>query len=258
MAQPPSPTPPATTLTAVDLGRDVPYPHALNLQRAVQQQVIDGHRGPTLLLLEHAPAVTLTRRPGVADHLLASPEQLATLGIAVHETDRGGDITYHGPGQLVAYPILPMRPLGLNLGRHMRLLEQAVVDTAARFGITAHTEQGATGVWVDTPTTGSLRDPGSNQPAKLCAMGVRIRRNTTMHGLALNVTTHLPHFDTIVPCGLHQRPVTSLHALLGDACPSMPQVKSALREQLAAATGLTPVAADPASLPDPSPIAPNP
>ncbi|MEO0586128.1 MAG: lipoyl(octanoyl) transferase LipB [Planctomycetota bacterium] len=251
MAQPPSQTPPATTLTAVDLGRDVPYPHALDLQRAVQQQVIDGHRGPTLLLLEHAPVVTLTRRPGVADHLLASPEQLATLGIAVHETDRGGDITYHGPGQLVAYPILPMRPLGLNLGRHMRLLEQAVVKTAARFGVAAHTEQGATGVWTFP------HGPG-HPAAKLCAMGVRIRRNTTMHGLALNVTTHLPHFDTIVPCGLHQRPVTSLQALLGDACPTMDDVKAALREQLAAATGLTPIVADHASLPDPSHASPSP
>ncbi|MEO0964832.1 MAG: lipoyl(octanoyl) transferase LipB [Planctomycetota bacterium] len=220
----------------IDLGADVPYEVGLATQRAMNQAVIDGDAPPTLLLLEHAPVITVTNRPGARDHLVASADRLSTLGIAVAETDRGGDITYHGPGQLVAYPILPMSPLGLNLSRYMRLLERVVIETVAGFGVVGHPETGATGVWV----AGGGPAGRADESAKLCAMGVRIRRNTTLHGLALNVTTDLTHFDTIVPCGLAGRAVTSLAALLGEAAPPMEAVKARLSEQLGTALGLTP------------------
>jgi len=240
------------TLEVIDLGAGLAYGRTLGWQRELNQAVIDEDAGPTVLLLEHSPVVTVTKRRGAADHLVASADRLAELGIAVETTDRGGDITYHGPGQLVAYPILPLNPLGLNLSRYMRLLESVVIATIGRFGVTGHTEPGATGVWVsrgsdDTQPAGSLRDPGradSRESAKVCAMGVRIRRSTTLHGLALNVTTDLAHFETIVPCGLAGRPVTSLSKLLGEACPSMGEVKAELAEQLGAALGLSMVDGD--------------
>ncbi len=214
-------TPP---ITIQDLGR-AGYAAALSLQRELNQAVIDGEKPPTVLLVEHDPVITLTRRPSVRENLLASDEHLTELGVATAETDRGGDITYHGPGQLVVYPVLKLGAFGLNLSSYMRLLEQAVIDTAAHFGVTAHRECGATGVWVP-------REGGPD--AKLCAMGVRIRKNTTMHGLALNVDPDLSHFELIVPCGLEGRGVTSLKELLGDDCPSMQAVKDRLCASLLA------------------------
>ena len=160
-------------------------------------------------------------------------------------TDRGGDVTYHGPGQLVAYPILQLKPLGLNLGSYMCLLEQVVIDLLAKFGIKGQREKGAIGVWVDVSGLGSgvlgLGRRESDQApdprpqthlAKICAMGVRVRKNTTMHGLALNVTTDLSHFQTIDPCGLGGRPVTSMAELLGEDVPGMGDVESALISQM--------------------------
>jgi len=194
------------------------YAQALAGQRALHARVVAEQHPPALVLVVHPPVITVTPRAAKAGHLLASEAQLADQGITVAQTDRGGDITYHGPGQLVAYPILPLQPFGLNLSRYMRLLERVVIDTVARFGVAAQPEPGATGVWVgDGPAA-----------AKLCALGVRIRKNTTMHGLALNVSTDLAHFQTIVPCGLHGQAVTSLQQLLGEACPPMAEVKQAL------------------------------
>lgn len=231
----------------VDLGR-MGYAQALNRQRQRNLAVSLGEASPALLLVEHDPVITVSHRKGVRDHVLAPPETLKQLGIDIQDTDRGGDVTYHGPGQLVAYPILRLNDHGLNLGRYMRLLEQAVIDTIAVFGVTGHTETGATGVWVQP--TGEDQGLGNEAPpaaepqasspqpqtsAKLCAMGVRIRKNTTLHGLALNVTTDLTHFQTIDPCGLGGRPVTSLRQRLGDACPSMAVVKQTLAQQLATA-----------------------
>jgi lipoyl(octanoyl) transferase len=181
-----------------------------------------------LLLVEHPPVVTMTRRAGVAGHLLATPAMLARAGVAVEETDRGGDITYHGPGQLVAYPILDLNLLNLGLHDYMRMLESIVIAACGRFGIGARRDPGATGVWVDR------RGPdGPLAPAKICAMGVRVRRWITMHGLALNVTTDLEHFNLIVPCGLVGRPVTSAQRELesaGRACPPMGDVQRVLAE----------------------------
>lgn len=224
------------------------YGQALDLQRDLNQQVIDSASAPTILLVEHEPVITLTRRPAVRQHLIASDKQLADLGVATHETDRGGDITYHGPGQLVVYPILKLADFNLNLSSYMRLLEQAVIDTLATYGITGHRECGNTGVWVDpdvlapSPSQAQGRGEGgacdaqqlstNNNTAKICAMGVRIRKNTTLHGLALNVHPDLSHFNLIIPCGLHNRPVTSMQQRLGDNCPDMTQVKKTLVSNL--------------------------
>ncbi|MBS0198601.1 MAG: lipoyl(octanoyl) transferase LipB [Planctomycetes bacterium] len=164
-----------------------------------------GGRVGYLLLVSHPPVITVSRRAGAGAHLLATPELLASKGIEVRETDRGGDITYHGPGQLVVYPILDLNLLNLGLHEYMRMLEQAVIDTCEEFGIRGERDSTATGVWV--------------AGAKICAFGVRVRKWVSMHGLALNVETDLSHFGLIVPCGLHGRPVTSVKAVLGAAAP---------------------------------------
>ncbi len=217
-------------LDVVDLGW-MSYAAAYDRQRAEHARVLaardhareDDPVG-TLLLVEHDPAViTVSRRPGARAHLLASPERLAREGIEVAETDRGGDITYHGPGQLVAYPIVDLNRLGLRLHGYMRALEAAVIDLCGDLGVTAERDPDATGVWATD---------GSGDAAKLCAIGVRVRRWVAMHGLALNVTTDLDHFGLIVPCGLAGRPVTSLAALLADACPAMEDVRTRLARAL--------------------------
>ena len=214
-----------------DLGL-VGYDQALAMQRELNQALIDGKGEPTLLLVEHPPVITLTRRSG--PNLLAAADQLASLGVATAQTNRGGDITYHGPGQLVAYPILKLGDFGLNLSSYMRLLERTVIDTIGYFGIEGHNECGATGVWVGQHgLAGDAKRPVSNDQrsndnAKICAMGVRIRKNTTMHGLALNVAPDMSHFNLIIPCGLEGRPVTSMQELLGEGCPTMQQVKDKL------------------------------
>jgi len=176
-----------------DLGR-ISYDEAFEVQRRVHADVLAGERPATVLLLEHdPPVVTVSRRKGAGEHLLASPESLARHGIEVRETDRGGDITYHGPGQLVVYPILRLDEYGLNLRRYIRLLEQVVIDAVARFDVVAERDACAVGVWTeahwgDTAST-SRPDAAACEAtpnnAKLAAIGVRIRKWTTMHGLAL-------------------------------------------------------------------------
>ena len=209
----------------LDLGREG-YEAAFARQRGLNEAVIAGDAEPTVILVEHEPVITVSQRREAGEHLLASAERLEAMGIAVASTDRGGDITYHGPGQLVVYPILRLTPLGLNLSRYMRLLESVVIATLETFGIVGHREQGATGVWVAR---------GGEPAAKVCAMGVRIRRNTTMHGLALNVDPQMSHFKTIVPCGLAGRGVTSMRELLGEQTPGMAAVKREMVRQLDAA-----------------------
>jgi len=231
----------------MDLGR-MKYARALAVQREINRAVSQGENGAVkLLLVEHEPVITVTHRQDAWDHLLATPAKLEELGIDVQVTDRGGDVTYHGPGQLVAYPILKLKPLGLNLGSYMRLLEQIVIDVLDVFGIVGERDKAATGVWVRVGDQGSgIGVRGSDQTldprpqtqlAKVCALGVRIRKNTTMHGLAINVTTNLEHFKTIDPCGLGGRPVTSLLELLGDDAPGMERVKAVLVEQIQSAVG---------------------
>ena len=226
-------------MQVTDLGR-MPYAQALQVQRATHTQVAAGTAPATLLLVEHDPVITVGRRAAlrgqVARDLRVDRARLTQLGIDLQTTDRGGEATYHGPGQVVVYPIVRLDELRLAPGGYVHRLELAVIDALAGFGVRGRREPGIIGIWVELPGA------GATQPlAKICALGVRIKRNTTMHGLALNVTTDLDHFQTIVPCGLAQRQVTSLRQVLGEAAPSMDQVKAALVEALR--SRLTPGAA---------------
>jgi lipoyl(octanoyl) transferase len=198
-----------------DLGK-IAYEEALEKQRVLQKFVIDQRNGnPSpfhLLLLEHdPPVITMTKRPAALKHLVASQEQLTKAGVTTCNTDRGGDITYHGSGQLVGYPICDLNALSLRIHSYMRFLESILIDVLGEYGIKSHRDKCATGVWVGD--------------AKICAMGVRVSRWVSMHGFALNVDPNMQHFDFIVPCGLAGRKVTSMRELLGDACPSMAEVK---------------------------------
>ncbi|MDX2131022.1 MAG: lipoyl(octanoyl) transferase LipB [Planctomycetota bacterium] len=210
------------------LGR-LAYAPAYEAQRERLERVLaareaaDAPLAGFILTVEHDPVVTISRRPGARDHLLASPDLLARHGVSIEETDRGGDITYHGPGQLVVYPVLDLTLLNLGLHNYMRLLETSVIDTCAAFGVATAQDPGATGVW-------TLRDGAPH--AKIAAMGVRVRRWISMHGLALNVRTNLDHFALIVPCGLAGRPVTTLHRELGERCPPDDAVRDVLVENL--------------------------
>ena len=223
-------------LTVIDAGR-LSYADGLTLQQDHWEEVLasrdaDGSVGRLLLLEHDPPVITVSRRKTSREHLVATPELLEREGVEVHETDRGGDITYHGPGQLVAYPILDLNKLRLNLHAYLRFLEQIVIDTCADFGVAAHRDVCATGVWVGgDPATQTESCPGPAGGAKICAIGVRVRRWVTTHGLALNVTTNLDHFKLIVPCGLVGRPVTSLRDQLGDACPDISDAKETLAQR---------------------------
>jgi len=156
-------------------------------------------------------------------HLIASDEQLAKLGVEVVQSDRGGDITFHGPGQLVVYPILRLNDHRLSVGGYVHALERAVIATLAEFGIEAHADPSAVGVW----TRHAGRD------AKICAIGVRIKRGVSLHGLALNIETDLRYFDLIVPCGLAGRAVTSMREVMGERTPAVEKVREALAVRLA-------------------------
>ncbi|MBX3405825.1 MAG: lipoyl(octanoyl) transferase LipB [Phycisphaeraceae bacterium] len=223
-------------IPVVDLGR-MEYAAAYRVQcehhaavLAERESGATGRAGGRILLVEHdPPVITISRRPGARAHLLATDQMLALHGVRVAETDRGGDITYHGPGQLVVYPIIDLNFFGLRLHDYMRLLEQAVIETLAEFGVRGERDATATGVWV--PRVAEVAAPGAGA-AKICAMGVRIRRWVSLHGLALNVTTNLEHFGLIVPCGLVGRPVTSLRQELGESCPDMARVKVTLAGRL--------------------------
>ena len=208
-------------LTVDRLGT-VPYLPAWELQDELAQQRRERRIGDRLLLLEHFPVYTIGRG-GDEGNLLAGPERLRELGAEFVRIDRGGDITFHGPGQLVAYPIVELRD-PLDLRRYVRALEEAIIDTAARFGVTAGRENGLTGAWVD-------------RERKLAAIGVRVRRGVTTHGLALNVNTELRWFDEMIPCGIRDREVTSLAREIGRTVP-MELVETALAEELAAHFGL--------------------
>lgn len=215
------------------------YERAYAEQQVTHARVLEAREasppGPIvgeILLVEHdPPVITVSRRQGAGAHLLATPAQLEASGVEVQPTDRGGDITYHGPGQLVAYPILDLNRLGLGLHAYMRALEEAIIRTCAEYGIQAKREPGMTGVWIG--------DSADSPPRKIAALGVRVRRWVSMHGLALNVTTNLDHFGLIVPCGLAGRAVTSLGAELGDGCPPMARVKNDLCAALASELGAT-------------------
>jgi lipoate-protein ligase B len=212
-----------------DLGK-MAYEPTLILQRESQSGVIQSRGTPSpspfhLFLVEHdPPVITQSRRSTAKEHLLASEEHLHAAGVEVCQTDRGGDITYHGPGQLVGYPILDLNALSLRLHGYMRFLERVIIDVLEQFSIEGHRDTCATGVWVGD--------------AKICAMGVRISRWVSMHGFALNVAPNMEHYNFIVPCGLAGRSVTSMQQLLGDKCPSMEEVKLVVEEKFRRAIAL--------------------
>jgi lipoyl(octanoyl) transferase len=183
------------------LGR-VSYAEALELQRALVEDRRAGRIGDVLLLLEHPHVITLgTRREVARANVLATTERLAALGVELHETGRGGDVTYHGPGQLVGYPILDLKPDRADVYNYVRNLESVMIRASARFGVEAGRIEGLTGAWAG----------GS----KIGAIGVRISRWITSHGFAYNVNTDLDYFNLIVPCGIRDHGVTSLARELG-------------------------------------------
>ncbi len=200
------------------LGR-VDYPEGLRLQAEVASLVAEGRAPNLLLLLEHPPVLTLGRNANRAN-ILASSQLLASRGVTIHEINRGGDVTYHGPGQLVGYPIFDLRtltnPSGGRLGPvdFVRLMEEALIRLCTLHGVPAGRIPGLTGVWcgLDQPQPSSKGlPPGGPGPArKIAAIGIHVARGITSHGFAFNLTTHLADFSLIVPCGIPDHPVTSL------------------------------------------------
>jgi len=196
----------------------VGYQAALELQRELVEQRKQGLIDDQLLLLEHPDVITLGARTGTdRSHVLATPESLAAEGVELFETGRGGDVTYHGPGQLVGYPIIALGPDRRDVHRYVRDLEEILIRAVAEFDIHAVRVKGLTGIW-----TGDHGDE-----AKLGAIGVRVSRWVTSHGFALNVNTSLSRFGLIVPCGISDRSVTSMEHELGHRVP-MAEVATAV------------------------------
>ena len=196
----------------------VPYAEALDLQRALAEERRHDRIPDTLLLLQHPAVITLgVKTDGGRSNVVATPERLQALGIDIYEAGRGGDVTYHGPGQLVGYPILDLKPDRQDVHRYVRDLEDVMMRVCADFGIQAGRIQGCSGAWVGAE--------------KIGAIGVRISRWIASHGFAFNVNTDLSHFQLIVPCGISDRGVTSLAALLGRPVP-MEDVEAAVVRHL--------------------------
>jgi len=177
----------------------IDYEAMLARQLAQRTAVANGEAQNTLFLLEHTPVITRGRN-AKAEHVLASPELLASEGVALIDADRGGDVTYHGPGQLVAYPILRLGEWRCSIGWYLRTLEQVNIDLLAEYGVKSRRVEGLTGVWT--------------AKGKVAAIGVGVHSWTTYHGIALNVFTKMDHFKLIVPCGISEHPVVSLHQIM--------------------------------------------
>ncbi|HUV03757.1 MAG TPA: lipoyl(octanoyl) transferase LipB [Armatimonadota bacterium] len=214
-----------------DLGL-IGYPECFELQRKLAALRLAGEIEDTLLLLEHTPVVTLGAAGGEGS-LRVEPEALERQGIALFHTDRGGNATYHGPGQLVGYPIFDLRSHGRDVHLFIRNLERAVVDCLADFGVAGEVMPGYTGVWVSGE--------------KICSIGIAVRRWITYHGFALNVSPNFEHWSLIDPCGLTGRQVTSLERLIG-RCPDMGEVKGSVVAKLARVFDLEPVRTDVADI----------
>ncbi len=207
-------------ITAYPLGR-VEYDDGLELQARFVQAREKGLVSDTLLLLEHPPVLTLGRK-AARKNVLASDERLKAEGVELFETDRGGDVTYHGPGQIVGYPLFHLAPDRQDVRRYVRDVEECIIRALRRFGIESDRFSGRPGVWV-----------GEGRCAeKIAAIGVHLSRWYTRHGFALNVNTHLPHFSLIVPCGIRDASVTSMQKLLRRALP-IAEVEHALAESFA-------------------------
>jgi lipoyl(octanoyl) transferase len=196
-------TQPENTCWLVDLGL-IPYAPACELQ----QRLVEARKAraipDVLLLCEHPHVITLGRN-GSREHLLADDRRLAEMTVELHSTNRGGDITYHGPGQIVGYPILDLTEHRRDVRWYVEQLEEVMIRTTAGFGIAAHRVEGQHGVWIDLPS----------REEKLGALGVHVSRWVTSHGFAYNVSTDLRYFDLIVPCGINDKRATSLERALG-------------------------------------------
>ncbi len=228
-----------------------PYADALALMRAAAAARVAGDLDEDLLLLvEHPPVLTLGRR-AADNRLLASPALLAARGVELHEVERGGGSTFHGPGQLVGYPIIDLKRHRRDLHWYLRQVEQALIDAVAEFGVAAGRNPPFTGVWTDPEASGGASGT-SGLPRKLASIGVHAREWVTSHGFALNVTPEpLAYFDLIVPCGIDGVEMTAVAreapaALAADA--SVDRVGGAVTESLARAFGLTPAKVESADL----------
>ncbi len=207
------------------------YATGLRLQQKLVELRKEGRIGDVLLLLEHSPVITLGRN-AKASNVIASSQQLSDRGVEVFESDRGGDVTFHGPGQLVGYPIFDLRAfpstdgkrLTLGVVEYVRRLEEVLIRACAEFGIQTERVCGLTGVWTSTNHVGtaapgcaaeqsSAKDSADEQ-AKIAAIGVHVSRSVTSHGFALNVDTDLSYFNLIIPCGIPSKPVTSMAKML--------------------------------------------
>jgi lipoyl(octanoyl) transferase len=207
------------SMSVVDLGR-LDYAAALALQQQISALRQQESIGDVLLLVEHPPVLTLGRNAH-REHVVASQDFLARRGISLFDTNRGGDVTYHGPGQLVGYPILHLRSFTPPLGivEYLRKLEEVLIRACADYGILSQRAPGRAGVWTM---------PGGDIPEKkIAALGVHVARWVTTHGFALNVTTDLNDFELIVPCGIRDRGVTSIEAEV-DTAPSLAQVANSV------------------------------
>lgn len=181
-----------------------PYAEALNVQQEVHQTIIDGD--PDILIVCEHPHVYTFGKSADRNNLLIDSDFLKTIDAEVYETDRGGDITYHGPGQLVGYPIINLRKHGIGVKKYVETLEVSIIKTLKSFNILAYQIEGLTGIWVGAQ--GVVK-------RKIGAIGIRVRNGVSMHGFALNVTTDLSYFDHIVPCGIANKEVTSIHQETG-------------------------------------------
>ena len=208
------------------LGR-MDYDAALAMQQRLVEERRAGAVGDILLLVEHPPVITLGARNRLsASHIVATEDELATAGVSVHEAGRGGDVTYHGPGQLVGYPIIDLKPDRCDVHAYVRDLEDVLLRALRRFDVTGVRVPGLSGVWVGAP----------GREEKVAAIGVRISRWITSHGFALNVSTNLDHFRLIVPCGIADRGVTSLERLVGRSVP-MSEAEAAVIDGMQAVFG---------------------
>lgn len=210
------------TAAAIYLDRPVRYADALRLQEALVSARQADAIPDTVLFLEHAPVITLGRR-GRSNFLLVSPDQLKQQGIDFHTASRGGDVTYHGPGQLVIYPILKLGGAEADSRRYLSNLEEIAVRTAADFGVTAYRREGKNGAWTDA--------------GKIAAIGFHLKRWVSMHGMSFNVHPDLRGFDLIVGCGLVGEPVSSLQRALGDRTPTVAQVRATMARHVAGVLG---------------------
>ena len=222
------------TVIFEDLGR-MPYQQAWDYQEVLLQRNVkikaalreqEANSGilpvPTthhLLLVEHPPVYTLGKS-GHMEHILLGEEERNKQGIQFFKTNRGGDITFHGPGQIVGYPVLDLEKFYTDIGRYLRELEQVIIDTLSAFDVKGERSIGETGVWIEPGVKGRER--------KICAMGVRCSRWITMHGFALNVNTDLSYFNGIIPCGIQDKQVTSLERETGNSIP-IDEVKASLK-----------------------------